>query len=127
MAEPSPLLVQLPQVVSPPAVENLPDGSEPVRMSCMFTASPRPRSPSGEFTVSVSILPQSRADDGADRYGQTSLLVGYRSGAKRRWIEAGRGSASGHFVRRRYSACGVDSCRIVYLVGQPTMSPAARR
>ena len=80
----------------------------------------------GKFTVSVSILPQSRADDGADRYGQTSLLVGYRSGAKRRWIEAGRGSASGYFVRRRYSAGGVDSCRIVYLVGQPTMSPAAK-
>ena len=100
---------------------------DPSPSGCHACASPRPRSPSGEFTVSVSILPQSRADDGADRYGQTSLLVGYRSGAKRRWIEAGRGSASGHFVRRRYSACGVDSCRIVYLVGQPTMSPAARR
>ena len=31
------LLVQFPQVVSPPAVENIPIGSEPVRMSCIFT------------------------------------------------------------------------------------------
>src|SRR5215510_372503 len=52
IAEPSPLLVQLPQVVSPPAVENLPDGSEPVRMSCMFTASPRPLTVS-PFSVSA--------------------------------------------------------------------------
>src|SRR5262245_28346215 len=42
MAEPSPLLVQLPQVVSPPAVEYMPCGSEPVRMSCMLTGSPPP-------------------------------------------------------------------------------------
>ena len=35
MAEPSPFFVQLPQVVSPPAVENMPCGSEPVRMSCI--------------------------------------------------------------------------------------------
>ena len=52
VAEPSPLLVQLPQVVSPPAVENLPDGSEPVRTSCMFTASPRPLTVS-PFSVSA--------------------------------------------------------------------------
>src|SRR5262245_27927375 len=39
-----------------------------------------------KFTVVVSILgpPQSSADDGASCYGQTSLLVGSRSGAKRR-------------------------------------------
>src|SRR5205085_8926825 len=42
IAEPSPLLVQLPQVVSPPAVEYIPAGSEPVRMSCSFGVSPRP-------------------------------------------------------------------------------------
>src|SRR5438046_898546 len=42
IAEPSPLLVQLPQVVSPPAVEKRPSGSEPVRMSCSFGVSPRP-------------------------------------------------------------------------------------
>src|SRR5882672_4318842 len=42
IAEPSPLLVQLPQVVSPPAVEYMPMGSEPVRMSCSFGVSPRP-------------------------------------------------------------------------------------
>ena len=41
------------------------------------------RSPSGQFTVVANILPQSSADDGADRHGQTSLLVGSRSGAKR--------------------------------------------
>jgi hypothetical protein len=29
MADPSPFLVQFPQVVSPPAVENIPIGSEP--------------------------------------------------------------------------------------------------
>src|SRR5262249_17255235 len=57
--------------------------------------------------------------------GQTSLLVGYRSGAERRWIEAFGQSASGSFVRRRYSACPVDSCRIVSSVGQPTMSPCS--
>jgi hypothetical protein len=37
----------------------------------------------GKFTVVVSIvrLPQSSADDGANRHGQTYLLVGYWSGA----------------------------------------------
>src|SRR5215475_6049643 len=55
--------------------------------------------------------------------GQTSLLVGHRSGAERRWIERGQAySASGYFARRRYSACPVDSCRNVYSVGQPTMN-----
>src|SRR5215468_530286 len=46
----------------------------------------------GKFTVVVSIVwpPQSRANDGADFDGQTSLLVGSRSGAERRWIEAAR-------------------------------------
>src|SRR5262249_34196144 len=43
---------RFPQVLSPPAVENLPDGSEPVRMSCMFTASPRPLTVS-PFSVSA--------------------------------------------------------------------------
>src|SRR6516225_102755 len=60
---------------------------------------------------------------GADCYGQTSLLVGPRSSAERRCIEGGQAqSASGYFVRRRYSACSIDSCRIVYFVGQPTMN-----
>jgi len=34
--------VQLPHVVSPPAVEKFPDGSEPVRTSVHVTGSPRP-------------------------------------------------------------------------------------
>src|SRR5262249_28208402 len=54
--------------------------------------------------------------------GQTSLLVGYRSGAKRCWIERGQAkSAPGYFVRRRYAACPVDSCRSLHCVGQSTM------
>src|SRR5262245_18277591 len=54
--------------------------------------------------------------------GQTSLLVGHRSGAERRWIERGQAqSASGYYVRRRYSDCGVDSCRSFCLDGQPAM------
>src|SRR5215831_7091204 len=53
--------------------------------------------------------------------GQTSLLVGHRSGAERRWIEAARSTEPGSLVRRRYSACPVDSCRNVYSVGQPAM------
>jgi hypothetical protein len=58
----------------------------------------------------------------ADCYGQTSLLVGHRSGAESRWVERGQApSALGCFARRRYSACSVDSCRSFYFVGQPTM------
>jgi hypothetical protein len=38
----------------------------------------------GKFTVAVSILPQSSAVIGADRYGQASLLVRARSSAERR-------------------------------------------
>src|SRR5262245_18387976 len=69
----------------------------------------------GQFTVYPSIVwpPQSRADDGAHCYGQTSLLVGSRSGAERRWIETARSTEPGSLVRRRYSACPVDSCRNV--------------
>src|SRR5262249_46893947 len=61
MADPSPLLVQLPQVVSPPAVENGPIGSEPVRMSCIFTLSPRPLtiSPFPLSAISLVILASS--------------------------------------------------------------------
>ena len=55
MAEPSPLFVQFPQVVSPPAVENMPCGSEPVSTSCMLTASPRPLTVS-PFSVSAVCL-----------------------------------------------------------------------
>src|SRR5689334_2012137 len=55
MGEPSPLFVQLPQVVWPPAVEYIPSGSEPVRMSWVLTASPLP--PTSAFSVSaVSFL-----------------------------------------------------------------------
>src|SRR5205823_10832371 len=46
---------QLPHVVSPPAVEKFPAGSEPVRMSCVFTASPRPLTTS-PFSVSAVCL-----------------------------------------------------------------------
>src|SRR5215510_8939343 len=66
------------------------------------------------------------ADDGADCYGQTSLLVGHRSSAERRWIEAARSTEPGSLVRRRYSACPVDSCGNVYSVGQPKMNWRSR-
>src|SRR6185295_18567403 len=58
IAEPSPDLVQLPQVVSPPAVEYMPIGSEPVRMSCSFGVSPRTltRSPFSVSAVSLLML-----------------------------------------------------------------------
>src|SRR5262245_55108297 len=56
MADPSPLLVQFPQVVSPPAVENIPIGSEPVRMSCIFTLSPRPLTVSPFSVRAVSLV-----------------------------------------------------------------------
>src|SRR5262249_55715938 len=59
--------------------------------------------------------------------GQPSLLVGSRSGAERRWIEGARSTEPGSLVRRRYSACPVDSCRNVYSVGQPAMSPCGRQ
>jgi hypothetical protein len=57
--------------------------------------------------------------------GQPSLLVGSRSGAERRWIEGARSTEPSSLVRCRYSACPVDSCRNVYSVGQPTMSPCS--
>src|SRR6516162_8441957 len=53
--------------------------------------------------------------------GQPSLLVGSRSGAERRWVEGARSTEPGSLVRRRYSACPVDSCRNVYSVGQPAL------
>src|SRR5260370_18871360 len=57
--------------------------------------------------------------------GQTSLLVGYRSCAERRKVERGKAqSGSGYVVRRRCSACSVDSCRSFCFVGQPTMNEA---
>src|SRR5437879_5815189 len=56
IAEPSPLLVQLPQVVSPPAVEKRPSGSEPVRMSCSFGVSPRPLTISPFSVKAVCLL-----------------------------------------------------------------------
>src|SRR6516165_951697 len=42
-------------------------------------------------TIGIVRLPQSSADDGAHCDGQTSLLVGSRSGAERRWIEQAHG------------------------------------
>src|SRR5216110_272073 len=62
IAEPSPLFVQLPHVVSPPAVEYMPVGSEPVRMSCMFTASPRPLTTSPFSVSAVCLLMLLRAE-----------------------------------------------------------------
>src|SRR5689334_20752374 len=56
IAEPSALLVQLPQVVSPPAVEYMPCGSEPVRMSCVFGWSPRPFTFSPFSVSALSLL-----------------------------------------------------------------------
>src|SRR6185503_11855040 len=56
IAEPSPDLVQLPQVVSPPAVEYMPIGSEPVRMSCSFGVSPRTLTCSPFSVSAVSLL-----------------------------------------------------------------------
>jgi hypothetical protein len=52
----------------------------------------------GKFTVVASVVGplQSSTDDGADRHGQTSILAGYRSGAKGRWIE--RSQARRHWV-----------------------------
>src|SRR5260370_15440593 len=56
---------------------------------------------------------------------QTSLLVGYRSCAETRKVERGKAqSGSGYVVRRRCSACSVDSCRSFCFVGQPTMNEA---
>src|SRR5262249_18068133 len=61
------------------------------------------------------IAPGARGSD-----GQTSLLVGYRSSAEKRWIERGQAQPpSGHFDRRRYSGCGLGSCRNVSSVGRP--------
>src|SRR5258708_276876 len=56
IAEPSPLLVQLPQVVSPPAVEKRPSGSEPVSISCSFGVSPRPLTISPFSVKAVCLL-----------------------------------------------------------------------
>jgi hypothetical protein len=68
---------------------------------------------------------QSSADDGVDRHGQTSVLVGSRSGAKRCWIEGSPAEAAlACFARRRCSGCGVDWRRSVSSVGQPTMMSA---
>src|SRR5262249_35195886 len=81
----------------------------------------------GEFTVVASIVRplQSSADDGADRYGQTSVLVGTRSGAKGRWIERSQcQSTLACFARCRYSDCGVDWRPSVSSVGQPTIMSA---
>ena len=55
MAEPAPLCVQPPQVVSVAEVSRRPSAVEPVSMSCMLTASPRPLTTS-PFSVSEFCL-----------------------------------------------------------------------
>jgi hypothetical protein len=65
-------------------------------------------------TTSCRILLGSRSLD-----GQTSLLVGPRSSAERRWVEAYRQTALDSVVCRRYFGYGVDNCRNVSSVGQP--------
>ena len=74
----------------------------------------------GKSTVVASIVRplQGSADDGADRYGQTSVLVGYRSGAKGRWIQAYGASQLDYVTRGRCAGCGDDDCRNVSSVGQ---------
>jgi hypothetical protein len=47
--------------------------------------------------------------------------------AERRWIEQAHGSSAlGYFVRRRYSACPVDSCRNVSFARPTTMRAALK-
>jgi hypothetical protein len=85
----------------------------------------------GKFTVITCIVRplQSSADDRADRYGQTSFLVGPRSGAERCWIEAYRASQLGCVTRCRCAGCGGDDCRNVSSVSQSevvTLGPPNR-
>jgi hypothetical protein len=63
----------------------------------------------GKFTVVVSILPQSSADDGADRYGQASLLVGIGAAQK--------GAGSKPTVDRHWVASLVVGILIALLIG----------
>src|SRR5262249_14668133 len=53
-------------------------------------------------------LPEFAATHGA-AYGQTSLLVGHRSSAKRRWIKAYRAAELVSLAGHRYSGCGVGA------------------
>src|SRR5262249_51573267 len=55
MAEPCPLLLQLPQVRSSPAAKARPSGCEPVNMSCRLGVSPRPLTTS-PFSLSAVCL-----------------------------------------------------------------------
>src|SRR6478609_3495916 len=74
----------------------------------------------GKFTIIASIVRplQSSANDRADRYGQTSFLVGPRSGAEKRWTEAYRASQLGCVTHCRCAGCGGDDCRNVSSVSQ---------
>jgi hypothetical protein len=73
-----------------------------------------------KFTVVASIVRplQSSADNGADRHGQTSFLIGPRGGAEKRWIKTYRASELGCFARSRCSGCGGDDCMNVSSVSQ---------
>ena len=55
MAEPSPLLVQLPHVLSSLPANAVPSGCVPVRMSCWLGVSPRPLT-TAPFSVSAVCL-----------------------------------------------------------------------
>src|SRR6266446_909227 len=96
IAEPSPLLVQLPQVVSPPAVEKRPSGSEPVRISCSFGVSPRPLTASpfskGEAVKGRGDTPNEHDIlTGSDPDGRFSTAGGDTTCGN--WTKSGDGSA----------------------------------
>src|SRR5262249_24816296 len=80
IAEPSPLLVQLPQLVSPPAVEYMPIGSEPVSMSCSFGVSPRPFTGSPFSVRAVSLLILALAECRSPRLFATTTPFALRQG-----------------------------------------------
>jgi hypothetical protein len=61
----------------------LPFAAPPFRVSLVRISGLGARRAITAATTSIVRLPQSRADDGADRYGQTSLQVGHRSSAER--------------------------------------------
>src|SRR6267142_1509879 len=80
IAEPSPLFAQLPQVVSPPAVEKRPDGSEPVRMSCSFGCSPRPLIGSPFSDSAVCLLMFALSECRSSRFFATTTPLALRHG-----------------------------------------------
>ena len=80
MAEPSPLLLQLAHVVSPPAVEKNPLGSDPVRMSCMLTGSPRPLTTSPFSVRAVFLLMWTLAECRSSTFWATTSPLAFRHG-----------------------------------------------